>query len=92
MHDNGFAGRLDFNQYTREINVFDVLLEVQSSVRYRDKRIIYLGALNSKTAIFAQALQSVRNHRDVSQYDMLFFLYTPTGPGWCRLKTGTTAG
>ncbi|HPN40909.1 MAG TPA: hypothetical protein PKX36_05200 [Candidatus Cloacimonadota bacterium] len=43
-------GRLDFNQYTREINVFDVLLEVQSPVRDRDKRIIYLGALNSKTA------------------------------------------
>ncbi len=59
MHDNGFAGRLDFNQYTRVINVFDVLLEVQSPVRYRDKRIIYLGALNSKTAIFAQALKPV---------------------------------
>jgi len=27
-----------------------VLLEVQSPLRYRDKRVIYLGALNSKTA------------------------------------------
>jgi len=25
MHDNEFAGRLDFNQYTREINASDVL-------------------------------------------------------------------
>ena len=25
MQDSEFAGRLDFNQYTREINVFDVL-------------------------------------------------------------------
>ena len=49
MHDNEFAGRLDFNQYTREINASDVLLEVQSPVRYRDKRTICLGALNSKT-------------------------------------------
>jgi len=48
MHDNEFAGRLDFNQHTREINVFEALLEVQSPLRYRDKRIIYLGALNSK--------------------------------------------
>ena len=51
MHDNEFAGRLDFNQYTREINASDVLLEVQSPVRYRDRRIIYLGALNSKTVM-----------------------------------------
>ena len=25
MHDNEFTGRLDFNQYTREINASDVL-------------------------------------------------------------------
>jgi len=31
MQDSEFAGRLDFNQYTRETNVFDVLLEVQSA-------------------------------------------------------------
>ena len=31
MQDNEFAGRLDFNQYTREIKVFDILLEVQSA-------------------------------------------------------------
>ena len=49
IHDNEFAGRLDFNQcteggYTRS----EALLEVQSPVRLRDRRIIYLGALNSK--------------------------------------------
>ena len=48
MHDNVFAGRLDFNQYTCLHYLFDALLEVQSPLRYRDKRIIYLGALNSK--------------------------------------------
>ena len=31
MRGSEFAGRLDFNQYTREINVFDILLEVQSA-------------------------------------------------------------
>ncbi len=31
MHNNEFAGSLDFNQHTREINVFDILLEVQSA-------------------------------------------------------------
>jgi len=62
MHDNELEGRLDFNQYTREINASDVLLEVQSPVRYRDKRIIYLGALNSKTAkvVFFPKLSSQR--------------------------------
>ena len=49
MHGNEFAGRLDFNQYTREHYCSEILLEVQSPLRYRDKRIIYLGALNSKT-------------------------------------------
>jgi hypothetical protein len=62
MHDNELEGRLDFNQYTREINASDVLLEVQSPVRYRDKRIIYFGALNSKTAkvVFSPKLSSQR--------------------------------
>ena len=50
IYGSEFTGRLDFNQYTREISVSDVLLEVQSPIRYRDKRIISLGALNSKTA------------------------------------------
>ena len=50
MHGNEFAGRLDFNQYTREINVFDVLLEVQSPLKQGDKRLFCPGALNSKTA------------------------------------------
>ena len=31
MQDNEFAGRLDFNQHTRETNVSDILLEVQSA-------------------------------------------------------------
>ena len=40
---------LDFNQYTEgEYTRSEALLEVQSAVRLRDRRIIYLGALNSK--------------------------------------------
>ena len=40
---------MDFNQYTEgEYTRSEVLLEVQSPVRLRDRRIIYLGALNSK--------------------------------------------
>ncbi len=31
MNNSEFAGRLDFIQYNREINVFDILLEVQSA-------------------------------------------------------------
>ena len=50
IYGSEFTGRLDFNQYTREISVSDVLLEVQSPIRYRDKRMISSGALNSKTA------------------------------------------
>jgi len=50
MHDNEFLGRLDFNQHNREINVFDILLEVQSPLKQADKRLFCPGALNSKTA------------------------------------------
>ena len=52
IYGSEFTGRLDFNQYTREISVSDVLLEVQSPIRYRDKRMISSGALNSKTVFF----------------------------------------
>jgi len=49
IQDSEFAGRLDFNQYTEgEYTRSEALLEVQSPVRLRDRRIIYLGALNSK--------------------------------------------
>jgi hypothetical protein len=41
---------LDFNQHTREINVFDVLLEVQSPVKQGGKSLFCPGALNSKAA------------------------------------------
>ena len=50
MQDNEFAGRLDFNQHTREINVSDILLEVQSAQTKRDGCVCYPSALNSKTA------------------------------------------
>jgi len=36
-----------------------VLLEVQSAIRHRDKHETYPGTLNSKSVIFAQALQLV---------------------------------
>jgi len=41
---------LDFNQHNREINVFDVLLEVQSPVKQGGKSLFCPGALNSKAA------------------------------------------
>ena len=44
MHDNEFAGRLDFNQHTREINVSDILLEVQSQLKQGDKCLFCPGA------------------------------------------------
>jgi len=56
---------LDFNQHNREINVFDVLLEVQSPVKQGGKSLFCPGALNSKAAISAQALQSVRANQAV---------------------------
>ena len=46
MQDNEFAGRLDFNQHTREINVSDILLEVQSAQTKRDGCVCYPSALN----------------------------------------------
>ena len=60
MYDSEFAGRLDFNQHARNTDCSDghagkhdysdVLLEVQSPFRHRDKRITCSGALNSKVA------------------------------------------
>ncbi|HPN40935.1 MAG TPA: hypothetical protein PKX36_05330, partial [Candidatus Cloacimonadota bacterium] len=48
IHDSEFAGRLDFNQYTEGESHLRVLLEVQSPLKQRDKRVSYPGALNSK--------------------------------------------
>jgi len=66
MHGNEFAGRLDFNQYTREYYCSEILLEVQSPLKQGDKRLFCPGALNSN-----------QYTREINVFDALLEVQSP---------------